>query len=144
MATHPRHKKAKMLRDFMIAADMINLFQEDEQEDTIFFRTAYPMQNDNKQLVLSIDDTVYLGVQTLLFENVPEEKIAEVLSCINDFNLQFPTLKYVLTKDKHIITTMFFTADESFFNVNLIFGTTIQMMKNIGEMQYGKLKSILE
>lgn len=143
MATYPRHKKARILRDFMIEADMVKLFKEEEQQDSIFFRTVYPMQGDNKQVVINIDDTVYIAVQTLLVEDVPAEKEIEVLKCINEFNLQFPTLKYVMTKDKHIITSMFFNGDENAFNANLIVGTTIQMMKNIAEKHYGQLKDIL-
>lgn len=143
MATFPRHKKARMLRDFMIETDMIKLFKEDEGENTIFFRTAYPMLGDNKQVVINIDDTVYIGVQTLVAEDVPEDKTQAVFECLNEFNLQFPTLKYVLTKDHHVITSMFFTGDEDTFNANLVLGTTIQMMKNIAEMQYEKLKTIL-
>jgi hypothetical protein len=143
MATYPRHKKARMLRDFMIQTDMVNLFKEDEQQDTIFFRTAYPMLGDNRQVVINIDDTVYAAVQTLLIEDVPQEKTEEVLKCLNEFNLQYPTLKYVLTKDHHIITSMFFNGDENTFNANLILGTTIQMMKNITEKHYGQLKELV-
>ncbi|MDF2612278.1 MAG: hypothetical protein K0S71_64 [Clostridia bacterium] len=143
MATYPRHKKARLLRDFMIETDMVKLFKEDEQESTIFFRTVYPMLGDNKHVVINIDDTVYIGVQTLLVEDVPKEKRMEVLECINEFNFQFPTLKYVMTKDHHIITSMFFNGDENTFNANLVLGTTIQMMKNIAEKHYGQLKSIL-
>jgi len=143
MATYPRHKKARMLRDFMIEADMVKLFKEEEQADSIFFRTVYPMLGDNKQVVINIDDTIYVGVQTLIIENVIEEKEIEILKCINNFNLQFPTLKYVLTQDKHVITSMFFNGDETTFNANLIVGTTIQMMKNIGEKHYGQLKDIV-
>ncbi len=143
MATYPRHKKARMLRDFMIETDMIKLFNENEVENTIFFRTAYPMLGEHKQVVINIDDTVYAAVQVLLIENVPQDKQGEVLSCLNDFNLQYPTLKYVLTKDHHIITSMFFNGDENTFNANLVLGTTIQMMKNIAEKHYGELKEIL-
>ncbi len=143
MATYPRHKKARMLRDVIIEADMINLFKEDEQENTIFFRTAYPMAGENKQVVINIDDTLYIGIQTLLAENVPADKEAEVLKCINEFNLQFPTLKYVLTKDQHIITSMFFNGDENSFDGSLILGTTIQMLKNISERHYEILKKVL-
>ena len=143
MAIEPRYKKARKLRDFMIETDMTKLFQEDEGQNTVFFRTAYPMLGDNKQVVINIDDTVYIGVQTLLVEDVKEDKKEEVLKCINNFNLQFPTLKYVLTKDNHIITSMFFNGDENTFDASLILGTTIQMMKHIAEQHYGDLKTLL-
>lgn len=142
MATYPRHKKARMLRDFMIETDMIKLFKEDEGENTIFFRTAYPMSGEHKQVVINIDDTIYTGVQTLLIEDVPKDKSQKTLECINEFNLQYPTLKYVLTKDQHVMTSMFFNGDENTFNANLVLGTTIQMLKNIAEKQYNLLKEI--
>ena len=46
MAAYPRHKKARMLRDFMIQTDTIKMFKEDENDDTIFFRSVYPMGED--------------------------------------------------------------------------------------------------
>ncbi|WP_069999711.1 hypothetical protein [Cellulosilyticum sp. I15G10I2] len=143
MATYPRHKKARLLRDFMIETDMVKLFKEDETENTILFRTAYPMLGEHKQVVINIDDSIYVGVQTLLIEEVPADKREVVLNCLNDFNLQYPTLKYVLTKDHHVMTSMFFNGDENTFNANLILGTTIQMMKNIADQHYGELKKIL-
>ena len=41
MATFPRHKKAKLIRDFMIQTDTVKMFKEDENNDTIFFRSVY-------------------------------------------------------------------------------------------------------
>lgn len=143
MATYPRHKKARIIRDCMIETDIIKMFKEDEQENSIFFRTVYPMGEDRKQVVINVDDTIYLGVQTLLVENVPEEKSAEVKQLLNTFNLELPTVKYVLTKDLNIISSMFFIADEKHLDGRLVVGTVIQMMKTIADRHYSELKKIL-
>lgn len=144
MAAYPRHKKAKLLRDFMIQANIINMFKEDENEDTIFFRSVYPMGEDKKQVVININDSVYLGLQALLFKEVPEEKSETLLNLLNECNLELPTVKYVLTKDRCIVVSMFFPADEKHFNPSLIMGAVIQVLKHINEKHYGKIKELLE
>ena len=83
MATYPRHKKARMIRDFMIQTDTIKMFKEDENDDTIFFRSIYPMGEDKKQIVININDSVYLGLQALVAAQVPEEKNDAMLKVLN-------------------------------------------------------------
>lgn len=143
MAANPRHKKARMLRDFMIETKTINMFKEEEKDDTIFFRSIYPMGEDKKQVVITINDTVYLGVQSLLLNEIPEEKNEAVLTCLNECNLELPTVKYVLTKDQCVIVSMFFPVDESHFNAGLIMGVIVQVMKNVSEKHYEKIKAVL-
>ncbi len=143
MAANPRHKKARMLRDFMIETKTINMFKEEEKDDTIFFRSIYPMGEDKKQVVITINDTVYLGVQSLLLNEIPEEKNEAVLTCLNECNLELPTVKYVLTKDQCVIVSMFFPVDESHFNAGLIMGVIVQVMKNVSEKHYEKIKAAL-
>ena len=144
MATFPRHKKAKMIRDFMIQTDTIKMFKEDEANDTIFFRSIYPMGEDKKQIVININDTVYLGLQVLLLSQVPEEKNTKMLEVLNECALELPTVKYVLTKDQCVIASMFFPADENHFNPQLIMGTIVQVLKNISEKHYPKMKAAFE
>lgn len=143
MATYPRHKKAKLLRDYMIETDTMKMFKEEEKEDGIFFRTIYPMGEDRKQVVLNINDSVYMGLQSLLVQNVPEEKNQEVLTLLNELNLELPTVKYVLTKDQCVIISMFFQADEKHFNPPMIMGATVQVLKTVSEKHYAKLKEVI-
>lgn len=143
MATYPRHKKARMIRDFMIQTDTIKMFKEDESDDTIFFRSIYPMGEDKKQIVININDSVYLGLQALVAAQVPEEKNDAMLKVLNECSLELPTVKYVLTKDQCIVASMFFPADENHFNAQLIMGTIVQVLKNINEKHYAKIKELL-
>ena len=144
MAAYPRHKKARMLRDFMIQTDTIKMFKEDENDDTIFFRSVYPMGEDKKQIVITINDTVYLGLQALIAAKVPEEKNDAVLKVLNECALELPTVKYVLTKDQCVVISMFFPADEDHFNAQLIMGTIVQVLKHVTENHYAKIKSVIE
>lgn len=144
MATYPRHKKAKLIRDFMIQTNTVNMFKEDENNDTIFFRSIYPMGEDKKQVVININDSVYLGLQSLLFQEVPVEKKEAVLNVLNECNLELPTLKYVLTKDQCVVVSMFFPADENHFNPGLIMGTVVQVLKNVSEKHYNKIKEVIK
>lgn len=143
MATYPRHKKAKLLRDFMIQTNTISMFREDENDSTIFFRSVYPMGEDKKQVVININDTVYLGLQSLLFQQIPVEKNADLLVLLNECNLELPTVKYVLTKDQCVVVSMFFPADENHFNAAMIMGTVVQVLKHINEKHYEKIKELL-
>lgn len=144
MATFPRHKKAKMIRDFMIQTDTVKMFKEDEVNDTIFFRSIYPMGEDKKQIVININDSIYLGLQVLLLSDIPKEKNAEVLEVVNECNLELPAIKYVFTKEQCIIASMFFPADENHFNPQLIMATIIQVLKSVTEKHYPKMKEVLE
>lgn len=144
MATFPRHKKAKLIRDFMIQTDTIKMFKEDENNDTIFFRSVYPMGEEKRQVVININDSVYLGLQALLVANVPEEKNDAVLRVLNECSLELPTVKYVLTKDQCVVISMFFPADENHFNPQLIMGTIVQVLKNVNEKHYAKIKAAVE
>lgn len=144
MATYPRHKKAKLIRDFMIQTNTVSMFKEDENNDTIFFRSIYPMGEDKKQVVININDSVYLGLQSLLFQEVPVEKKEALLNVLNECNLELPTLKYVLTKDQCVVVSMFFPADENHFNPGLIMGTIVQILKNVSEKHYNRIKEVVE
>lgn len=143
MATYPRHKKAKLIRDFMIQTNTVNMFKEDENNDTIFFRSIYPMGEDKKQIVININDTAYLGLQGLLFQEVPVEKREAVLKVLNECNLELPTVKYVLTNDQCVVVSMFFPADEKHFNAGLIMGTIVQILKHVSERHYDKMKEVI-
>ena len=144
MAVNLRHKKARMIRDFMIETKTLEMFKEEERNDTIFFRSIYPMgENDNKQVVITINDTVYLGVQSLLLNNIPEECNPAILDCLNECNLELPTVKYVLTKDQCVVVSMFIPADHEHFNAALIMGTIVELMKNVSKRHYEKIKAAI-
>lgn len=144
MAAYPRHKKARMLRDFMIQTDTIKMFKEDENDDTIFFRSIYPMGEDKRQMVININDSVYLGMQALLAADVPKEKNEAVLKVLNECALEIPTVKYVLTKEQCVVISIFFPADENHFNAQLIMGTIVQVLKHVSENHYAKIKEVIE
>ena len=144
MATNPRYKKAKLIRDFMIKTNTVKMFKEDEDDDTIFFRSIYPMGEDKRQIVININDTAYLGLQCLLFQEVPAEKREAVLQVLNECNLDLPTIKYVLTNDHCVVVSMFFSADENHFNPGLIMGTIVQVLKNVSERHYSKMKEVIK
>lgn len=144
MAAYPRHKKARMLRDFMIQTDTIKMFKEDENDDTIFFRSIYPMGEDKRQIVININDSVYLGMQALLAADVPKEKNEAVLKVLNECALEIPTVKYVLTKEQCVVISIFFPADENHFNAQLIMGTIVQVLKHVSENHYAKIKEVIE
>lgn len=143
MATYPRHKKARMIRDYMIEKDVIKMFKEEEQENVILFRTVYPMKGDNKPVVINVDDTPYVGTQILVAPEVPEEKKASILELINKFNLELPTVKYVLTADGGVVASMFFPADEAHFDAERIVRTTVEIMRVVSDKQYETLKAAL-
>lgn len=143
MAVQPRHKKAKLLRDYMIQTDMIKMFKEEEKDDHILFRTLYPMAEDKKPVVLTINDSIYLALQILIVQNIPEEKAEEVLTLLNECNLELPAVKYVLTQDHCIVISMFFPVDENHFNPALILGTMMQVLKTVSERHYAKIKNFL-
>ena len=144
MAANSRHKKARMLRYFMIETKTVNMFKEDEKDDTIFFRSIYPMGEDKVQVVMTINDSPYLGVQALLLKDVGEDKNTQIIECLNELNLELPTLKYVLTKDHCVVVSMFFPADEKHFGPALIMGTVVQMMKTVANNHFARLKSVYE
>ena len=102
------------------------------------------MGEDKKQVVININDSVYLGLQTLLASNVPVEKNHAVLEVLNECALELPTVKYVLTKDQCVVISMFFPADENHFNPQLIMGTIVQVLKNVNEKHYAKIKAVVE
>ncbi len=143
MAANLRHKKARMLRDFMIETKTVEMFKEEEKDDTIFFRSIYPMGEEKKQVVITINDTVYLGVQSLLISEIPEERNAALLDCLNECNLELPTVKYVLTKDQCVVVSMFFPADHEHFNPGLIMGAIVQVMKHVAERHYNRIKAAI-
>ena len=66
-----------------------------------------------------------------------------MLKVLNECSLELPTVKYVLTKDQCIVASMFFPADENHFNAQLIMGTIVQVLKNINEKHYAKIKELL-
>lgn len=143
MATYSRHKKARMVRDYMIEKEVIQMFKEEEQEAVILFRTVYPMDGDNKPVVINIDDTPYVGTQILVIPEVSPEKRGQALELINKFNLDLPTVKYVVTAQDAVVASMFFPADEEHFDAERIVRTTIEMMRVISEKQYLELKEVI-
>lgn len=144
MATYPRHKKAKILRDYFIESESISMFKEDENEDTIFFRSLYPMGDDKKQIVITVNDSIYLGFQCLIAHDVNPEKSVEILNVLNECNLELPTMKYVLTKDNCIVCSMFFPTEEKALQPALIMNIIIQILKTIDQKHKSKIEEVLK
>ena len=125
-----KHKKARIFRDFLIETNGINMFKEEEKENAILFRSLYPVrEDDKKQFMLIIDDTVYVTMQALIVPEVPEEKRDEMLKLINTIHLEYPTVKYVLTPTGQVMTSMVFHAHEKNFDPASTLRCILELLK---------------
>ncbi|MGL4362478.1 MAG: hypothetical protein ACRCSG_04285 [Cellulosilyticaceae bacterium] len=144
MSVTTKHKKARMLRDYFIEVGNMKLFKEEEQDKYIFFRSAFPFaENDAKQFMLILDDSVYLTMQALILQGIPSEKRSAVLELINTLHLQSPSIKYVLTDDGQLMTSAIFHAHEDNLDPKLVMSCVIEMFKTIGKQHYDQFKNIL-
>ena len=144
MAANPRHKKARMLRDFMIETQTVNMFKEEEKENAILFRSLYPVrEDDKKQFMLIIDDTVYVTMQALIVPEVPEEKRDEMLKLINTIHLEYPTVKYVLTPTGQVMTSMVFHAHEKNFDPASTLRCILELFKVITNNHYDRFLKVI-
>ncbi|MEG1636393.1 MAG: hypothetical protein RR324_02680 [Cellulosilyticaceae bacterium] len=121
VAVTAKHKKAREFRDFLISSNSINMFKEEEINNSIIFRSVYQVREDaKKQFMIIIDDSVYIHMQSLILSDIPEEKTDAMLRVLNELHFEYPTVKYVLTKEGHIMTSMAFHATEKSMDPSII------------------------
>ena len=143
MAVTAKHKKARIFRDFLIETDGMKMFKEEEQERAILFRSIYPFGEEKKQFMLIIDDSIYLTMQALIMQDIPEEKRDEVVKLINQIHFEFPTVKYVLTPDGQLMTSAVYHAHENNLDPSLVIRCTVELFKVISAQHYDRFKQVL-
>ncbi|MGL6174440.1 MAG: hypothetical protein ACRC1P_07500 [Cellulosilyticaceae bacterium] len=144
MAVTTKHKKARIFRDFLINSNSVNMFKEDEINNSIVFRSVYNVkEDDKKQFMLIIDDSVYIHMQSLILADIPEEKRDEMLRVINQLHFEYPTVKYVITKEGHLMTSMAFHATEKNLDPSIIIMCTIEFFKVLAKDHYDRLLAVL-
>lgn len=145
MAVTSKHKKARVFRDFLISSDSVNMFKEEELEQAIVFRSVYPVKEaENKQFMLIIDDSVYITMQSLIVTDVAAEKRNDMLALINKIHLEYPTVKYVLTEDGQVMTSMVFHAHENNMDAPLILRCVIEFFKVLSSNHYDRFLEIVK
>ncbi|MEG0014396.1 MAG: hypothetical protein RR618_04650 [Cellulosilyticaceae bacterium] len=144
MAVTAKHKKAREFRDFLISSNSINMFKEEEINNSIIFRSVYQVREDaKKQFMIIIDDSVYIHMQSLILSDIPEEKTDAMLRVLNELHFEYPTVKYVLTKEGHIMTSMAFHATEKSMDPSIIVMCTIEFFKTMSKDHYDRLLAVL-
>ena len=144
MAVTAKHKKARAFRDFLISSNSVNMFKEEEINNSIVFRSVYQVKEDaKKQFMIIIDDSVYIHMQSLILSDIPEEKRDAMLRVINELHFEYPTVKYVLTKEGHLMTSMAFHATEKSMDPSIIVMCTIEFFKTVAKDHYDRLLAVL-
>ena len=145
MAVTAKHKKARIFRDFLIETDGMKMFREEEQEKVILFGSIFPFPNEEKkQFMLIVDDTIYLTMQALILTDIPEEKRDDVIRLINQIQFEYPTVKYVLTPDGQLMTSTVYHAHENNLDPGLVIRSTVELFKVISTQHYPRFQQVLE
>lgn len=143
MATYPRHKKARLIRDYMIEKDLFKMFKEDDDDKkVVYFRTAYPMNGESKPVVINIDDSPYIAVQILLKEGIDESIKVDLYEKLNEISLELPPVKFVITPDHSLVASMFFPTSEKAFDAEVIVRIIIEFIKTMGSKAYPKIETV--
>lgn len=144
MAVTSKHKKARIFRDFLISSEGVSMFKEEELEQAIVFRSVYPVkEEDKKQFMIIIDDSVYITMQSLIILNIPEDKKDAILKVMNKIHLEYPTVKYVLTEDGQLMTSMVFHAHENNMDAALILRCVIEFFKVLANNHYDRFLEVV-
>jgi hypothetical protein len=144
VAVTVKHKKARIFRDFLISTNGVDMFKEDEVENAVLFRSAYPItEEEKKQFVVIIDDTVYVTMQALIVKDVNPEKKGALLEVINQIHTEHPTVKYVITKEGQLMTSMVFHAHDKNMDPSLILRCILEFFKVVGANHYGRFMEII-
>ncbi|MGL4736775.1 MAG: hypothetical protein ACRCW2_04890 [Cellulosilyticaceae bacterium] len=144
MAVTAKHKKARAFRDFLIATNGMNMFREDEIEDAIAFRSLYPLnENDKIQFMIIINDSIYTTMQSLVVSDVPTEKRAAMLELINQIHLEYPTVKYVLTADGQVMTSMSFHSGPENLDSKMVMMCIIEFFKVVAGSHLDRFNGLL-
>ena len=144
MAVTAKHKKARIFRDFLISSNSVNMFKEEEIGNSIIFRSIYKVrEDDSKQFMIIFDDSVYVHMQSLILADIPEEQRDAMLNVINEIHFEYPTVKYVLTKEGHVMTSMAFHATEKNIDPSIIVMCTIEFFKVVAQNHYERFLAVL-
>ncbi|ONI48210.1 hypothetical protein AN643_02695 [Candidatus Epulonipiscioides saccharophilum] len=138
-----KHKKARVFRDYLIEKNTINMFKEEEVETGVIFRSAYKIKDENKQFMIIFNDSIYITMQSLIIRDVPPEKREQMLRVINQLQFEFPTVKYVLTPDNHLMTSMTFHGNENTMQPATILLCTIEYFKVLAANHYDRFLAVL-
>lgn len=144
MAVTAKHKKARIFRDFLIQTEGMKMFKEEENENVIFFRSIFPFPDEEKkQFMLIIDDSIYLTMQALILPDIPVEKRDAIVKLINQIHFEYPTVKYVLTPDGQLMTSTVFHAHENNLDPSVVLRCTVELFKVISTQHYDRFKKVL-
>ena len=145
MAVSVRHKIARQFRDFLIETNGMNMFKEEEVEGAIVFRSLYPLnENDKIQFMIIMNDSIYTTMQSLIVPQVPEEKRADMLALINEIHLEYPTVKYVLTADGQVMTSMAFHSGPENLDSKMVMMCILEFFKVIASNHMTRFKELVE
>ncbi|OOB78688.1 MAG: hypothetical protein ATN33_04850 [Epulopiscium sp. Nele67-Bin001] len=143
MAITNKHKKARVFRDFLISKNTINMFKEDEIDTAVLFRGAYKINEENKQFMIIINDSIYITMQALLIRDVPDDKRDAMLTVINQLQFEYPTVKYVLTPDNHLMTSITFHGTDTTMDPSTILMCTVEYFKVLNDTHYKRFLDVL-
>ena len=144
MAVSARHKIARQFRDFLIESDSIKMFKEEEMDSAVIFRSLYTIKEDNRvQFMIIVNDSVYVSMQALLFTGIPEEKRQELLELINTIHIQYPTMKFVLSPDGNLMTSMVFHGTEQNLDSKMILMCSLEFFKTYAATIYDRFNEII-
>ncbi len=140
-----RYKKARIFRDFLIETDTVKMFKEDEKEGAILFRSLYPIsEEEKKQFMIIIDDSVYVTMQAMIVPEVPEEKRIEMLQLLNQIQLEYPTVKYVLTQGGQVMTSMVFHSTENHMDSAIMMRCILRFFEVVKNNHYQRFTNLIQ
>ncbi|OOB80230.1 MAG: hypothetical protein BEN19_06055 [Epulopiscium sp. Nuni2H_MBin003] len=138
-----KHKKARVFRDYIINQNTVNMFKEEEIENAILFRSAYKIKDENKQFMIIINDSIYTTMQSLIIKDIPEDKREHMLRIINQLQFEFPTVKYVITPDNHLMTSMTFHGTDKTMDPGTMILCTVEYFKALANNHYDRFLAVL-
>lgn len=145
MAVTAKHKKARAFRDFLIATNGMNMFKEEEIEGAIIFRSLYPLNEKDKiQFMIIMNDSIYTTMQSLIVPQVPEEKRQAMIELINEIHLEYPTVKYVLTSEGQVMTSMAFHSGPENLDGKMVMMCILEFFKVVASNHLGRFNAVIE
>ncbi len=144
MAITNKHKKARVFRDYLISKNTVNIFKEDEIEHAILFRSVYKIKEENKQFMIIINDSIYITMQSMVIRDIPADKKPALLELINQLQFEFPTVKYVITPDNHLMTSITFHGSDETMDPGTIIMCSIEYFKLLNQNHYDRFLAVIQ
>ncbi|OON98012.1 MAG: hypothetical protein ATN36_01935 [Epulopiscium sp. Nele67-Bin005] len=139
-----KHKKARIFRDFLISQNNEKMFKEEEVDNAILFRSVYKVkEDDKKQFMLIFNDSVYITMQSLVVRDIPEDKREHMLRIVNQVQYEYPTVKYVITPEGHLMTSMTFHGTENTLDPATILMCSLEFFKVLTTNHYDRFLAVL-